>query len=182
MNLEERCITSEAMYDGCLLHVRRDEIALPDGGRSVREYFRHDGAVCVIPLTGDGRVILEHQYRYAVGRVITEIPAGKLDSPDEDPLEAAKRELREETGATAREWIPLGVFLPAVAYSTETIHMYAARGLTFGEQDMDEDEFLEVFSLPLEEIAEEVLAGRIPDAKTQAAVLRAYVLRQRGLL
>lgn len=182
MNLEERCISSENIYDGCLLHVRRDEIGLPDGGRSVREYTRMGRAVCIVPLTDDGRVILEHQYRYAVGRVMTELPAGKLDTAEEDPLEGAKRELREETGATARDWIPLGEFLPAVAYSSETIYLFAARGLTFGEQDMDEDEFLEVLSLPLEEIVGEVLAGHIPDAKTQAAVLRAYVMRQRGLL
>ena len=182
MNLEERCITSETIYDGCLLHVRRDEIGLPDGGRSVREYTRMGRAVCIVPLTDDGRVILEHQYRYAVGRVMTELPAGKLDTAEEDPLEGAKRELREETGAEAREWIPLGEFLPAVAYSSETIFLFAAKGLTFGEQDMDEDEFLEVFSLPLEEIADAVLAGHIPDAKTQAAVMRAYVMHQRGLL
>ena len=182
MNLEERCITSETIYDGCLLHVRRDEIGLPDGGRSVREYTRMGRAVCIVPLTDDGRVILEHQYRYAVGRVMTELPAGKLDTAEEDPLEGAKRELREETGAEAREWIPLGEFLPAVAYSSETIYLFAAKGLTFGEQDMDEDEFLEVFSLSLEEITGEVLAGHIPDAKTQAAVMRAYVMHQRGLL
>lgn len=182
MNLEERCITSETIYDGCLLHVRRDEIGLPDGGRSVREYTRMGRAVCIVPLTDDSRVILEHQYRYAVGRVMTELPAGKLDTAEEDPLEGAKRELREETGAEAREWIPLGEFLPAVAYSSETIFLFAAKGLTFGEQDMDEDEFLEVFSLPLEEIADAVLAGHIPDAKTQAAVMRAYVMHQRGLL
>ena len=182
MNLEERCITSETIYDGCLLHVRRDEIGLPDGGRSVREYTRMGRAVCIVPLTDDGRVILEHQYRYAVGRVMTELPAGKLDTAEEDPLEGAKRELREETGAEDREWIPLGEFLPAVAYSSETIFLFAAKGLTFGEQDMDEDEFLEVFSLSLEEIADAVLAGHIPDAKTQAAVMRAYVMHQRGLL
>ena len=99
MNLEERCISSENIYDGCLLHVRRDEIGLPDGGQSVREYIRLGRAVCIVPLTDDGRVILEHQYRYAVGRVITELPAGKLDTAEEDPLEGAKRELREETGA-----------------------------------------------------------------------------------
>ena len=182
MNLEDRCITSETIYDGCLLHVRRDEIGLPDGGRSVREYTRMGRAVCIVPLTDDSRVILEHQYRYALGRVMTELPAGKLDTAEEDPLEGAKRELREETGAEAREWIPLGEFLPAVAYSSETIYLFAAKGLTFGEQDMDEDEFLEVFSLSLEEIADAVLAGHIPDAKTQAAVMRAYVMHQRGLL
>lgn len=182
MDLTERCLRSEAKYDGCLLHVRRDEVCLPNGEASVREYFRHDGAVCVVPLTDDGKVVMERQYRYAVGQVITEIPAGKLDTPDEDPLEAAKRELREETGATAREWVPLGLFLPAVAYSTEKIYMFAAKGLSFGEQDMDPDEFLEVFTVPLEEMTEAVMAGKIPDSKTQAAILRVYLLRQRGEL
>lgn len=182
MDLTERCLRSEAKYDGCLLHVRRDEILLPNGEASVREYFRHGGAVCIVPLTDDGQVVMERQYRYAVGRVITEIPAGKLDAPGEDPLEAAKRELREETGAVAEEWIPLGLFLPAVAYSTEEIYMFAAKGLRFGEQDMDPDEFLEVFTAPLEELAEAVMAGEIPDSKTQAALLRAYLLRQRGEL
>ena len=173
MNLEERCITSENIYDGCLLHVRRDEIGLPDGGRSVREYTRMGRAVCIVPLTDDGRVILEHQYRYAVGRVMTELPAGKLDTAEEDPLEGAKRELREETGAEAREWIPLGEFLPAVAYSSETIYLFAAKGLTFGEQDMDEDEFLDLVRIPLEEAVARIMRGEIRDGKTICGLLMA---------
>lgn len=182
MDLTERCLRSEAMYDGCLLHVRRDEIFLPDGKTGVREYLRHGGAVCVVPLTDDGQVVMERQYRYAVGQILVEIPAGKLDAPDEDPLEAARRELREETGAEAREWIALGAILPAAAYSSEVIHLYAAKGLKFGEQDMDPGEFLEVFTAPLEELAEAALLGKIPDAKTQIALLRAYLMKQRGLL
>ena len=182
MNLKETTISTQAVYDGCLLHIRRDEVRLPDGNTSVREYNCHDGAVCIVPLTDDGRVLMERQYRYATGEVITEIPAGKLDTPDEDPLEAAKRELREETGATAREWIPLGLFYPAVAYCTEKIHMFAAKGLQFGETDMDEDEFLETVLQPLDALVDEVLAGRIPDAKTQAGLLRVCLMRQRGLL
>ena len=182
MNLEERCIRSESVYQGCLIRAYRDEVSLPDGGESVREYMRHDGAVCILPLTDDGKVLLEHQYRYAVEQVMTEIPAGKLDGPDEDPLEAAKRELREETGAEAAEWIPLGAFLPAPAYSTEKIWMFAARGLTFGRQDMDEDEFLEVYEVPLEELVEDVLCGKIPDIKTQAAALRVWAMLQQGRL
>jgi len=182
MNLEERCLHSESVYQGCLIRAYRDDVSLPDGGTSVREYMRHDGAVCILPLTDDGTVLLEHQYRYAVEQVLTEIPAGKLDGPDEDPLEAAKRELREETGAEAEEWFELGAFLPAPAYSSEKIYMYAAKGLTFGKQDMDEDEFLEVFEVPLENLVEDVLAGRIPDIKTQAAALRVWAMRQKGLL
>lgn len=182
MNLEERCIRSESVYQGCLIRAYRDEVSLPDGGESVREYMRHNGAVCILPLTADGKVLLEHQYRYAVGKVLTEIPAGKLDSAEEDPLEAAKRELREETGAEAATWIELGSFLPAPAYSNERIWMFAAKDLSFGSQDMDEDEFLEVFEMPLEELVEEVLAGWIPDIKTQAAALRVFAMRQRGLI
>ena len=182
MNLKERCISSESVYQGCLIRAYRDMVSLPDGGESVREYMRHDGAVCILPLTDEGEVLLEKQYRYAVEQVMTEIPAGKLDGPDEDPLEAAKRELREETGVEADEWFDLGPFLPAPAYSTEKIYMYAAKGLHFGRQDMDEDEFLEVFRMPLEELVEEVLAGNIPDIKTQTAALRVYMMHQRGML
>ena len=182
MNLIETKLRSEAVYDGNLLHIRRDEVRLPNGVVSVREYNCHIGAVCIVPLTDDGRVLLEHQFRYATGEVITELPAGKLDAPDEDPLAAAQRELREETGAAAEKWIPLGVFYPAVAYSTEIIHMYAAVGLTFGETEMDEDEFLETELVPLDAAVDAVLAGNIPDSKTQAGILRAALMRERGQL
>ena len=129
-----------------------------------------------------GEKLLERQYRYPLREVITEIPAGKLDAPDEDPLEAAQRELREETGATAAEWHALGLFCPVGAYSTERIQMYLARGLTFGERELDEDEFLNVFRMPLDELVDKVLAGEIPDAKTQAAALRAKLMLERGLI
>ena len=113
---------------------------------------------------------------------MTESPAGKLDYIGEDPHEAALRELREETGAVAQELIPLGVFYPACAYSTEAIHMFIARGLSFGERELDEDEFLNVFRMPLQELVEKVLAGEIPDAKTQSAALRVWGMQQKGLL
>ena len=102
-HLEETQLSSEAKYDGTLLHIRRDTVRLPDGKTATREYNIHNGAVCIIPLLENGEVLLERQYRYPLREVITEIPAGKLDAPDEDPLEAAQRELREETGATAAE-------------------------------------------------------------------------------
>lgn len=181
-HLEETELSSEVKYDGALLHIRRDTVRLPNGKTATREYNIHYGAVCIIPLLENGDVLLERQYRYPLREVITEIPAGKLDAPDEDALEAAKRELREETGATAAEWHALGLFCPTGAYSTERIYMYLARGLTFGARELDEDEFLNVFRMTLDELVDKVLAGEIPDAKTQAAALRAKLMLERGML
>ncbi len=176
LDLIEQKLDSKQIFDGRILHVYDDEVLLSNGKAASRELIRHIGAVCVIPVTDDGRVIVERQFRYPVGRVLTEIPAGKLDDPDEDPAQAARRELREETGYQAKELISLGVFYPAAAYSDEKIHMFLARDLTAGEQALDADEFLHVEAVPLEELVAQVLAGKIPDLKTQAAVLRAYCM------
>ena len=181
-NLTETKLTSEKIYSGCILDFYRDTVRLPNGGTAPRELSRHVGAVCIVPLLDDGRVIVERQFRYPVNEVITEIPAGKRDSRDEAPEAAARRELREETGITARELIPLGPFYPTCAYSTEVIHMYLARQLTFGERELDEDEFLNVFRLPLRELVDRVLRGEIPDAKTQAAALRVWCMLKEGKL
>ena len=162
-NLKETQRQSREIFDGQILHVFKDTVELPNGKPATREYMRHVGAVCVVPLLDDGSVLLERQFRYPVGEVLVEIPAGKLDSRQEDPRAAAARELLEETGAVAGELIPLGRFLPACAYSDELIHMY-------------------VFTLPLEEAVSEVLAGNIPDAKTQTALLKVWLLRQQGKL
>ena len=148
-NLTETKLTSEKIYSGCILDFYRDTVRLPNGGTAPRELSRHVGAVCIVPLLDDGRVIVERQFRYPVNEVITEIPAGKRDSRSEAPEAAARRELREETGITARELIPLGPFYPAAAYSDEVIWMYLARGLTFGEQQLDDDEFLNLQAVPL---------------------------------
>lgn len=180
MELEETTVSSRLIFDGKVVHLYQDTVRLPDGAESVREYVKHIGAVCILPLTDDGEVILERQYRYAVRQILTEIPAGKLDAPGEDPLEAARRELREETGATAREMIPLGDYYGSPAIMGERIRMFVAKGLTFGETEFDEDEFLEVFRLPLEEAEAAVLRGEIPDGKTQAAILRAAAMRRAG--
>ena len=161
------------VFDGVLLHVRQDTVRLPNGASSIREVIRHIGAVCVIPVTDRNEVIVERQYRYPVDRIMLEIPAGKLDAPDEDRLSAIQRELREETGYSADEWIPLGDFHPAPAYSDEYITMYLARDLHQGRQALDEDEFLDVYTVPLQELVRDVMDGRISDAKTQVAVLKA---------
>ncbi len=181
-NLQETKLSSQPIFDGNVLHIYKDTVRLPNGKEAAREYTVHHGAVCILPLLENGDVLLERQFRYPIGAVVTEIPAGKLDYIGEDPHEAALRELREETGAVAQELIPLGVFYPACAYSTEAIHMFIARGLSFGERELDEDEFLNVFRMPLRELVERVLAGEIPDAKTQIAALRVWGMQQKGLL
>ena len=144
--LAEKQVSSEDIFDGVILHVKRDMVSLSNGSTTVREVIRHIGAVCVIPVTENNEVIMERQYRYPLDRVILEIPAGKLDAPDENRLSAIQRELREETGYTADEWTEIGDFHPAPAYSDEFITMYMARGLHKGKQDLDEDEFLDVYS------------------------------------
>ena len=171
--LAEKRISTEDIFDGVILHVKRDMVALSNGSSAVREVIRHIGAVCVIPVTENNEVIMERQYRYPLDRVILEIPAGKLDAPDEDRLSAIKRELREETGYTADEWTELGDFHPAPAYSDEYITMYMARGLHKGERHLDEDEFLDVYAIPLTDLVRDVMEGRISDAKTQVCILKA---------
>jgi len=171
--LSEKKISSEEIFDGVILHVVRDDVELPNGHTSVREVIRHIGAVCVIPVTENDEVIVERQYRYPLDRVILEIPAGKLDSPDEDRLSAIQRELREETGYSADEWTNIGDFHPAPAYSDEYITMYLARGLHKGKQDLDADEFLNVYTVPLKNLVNDVMNGKISDAKTQVAILKA---------
>lgn len=176
-HLREEPVSSELIYDGKVLHVYRDEIRLPNGKHSFREYNRHNGAVCVIPVTAENEVICVRQYRYAVGETLLEIPAGKLDSVDEDPESAALRELREETGARCGKLTYLGKYLGSPAILSECIYMYLAEDLTFGDTDFDEDEFLEIYRIPLPELVDAVMEGRIPDGKTQAAVLRAARIR-----
>ena len=172
MDMREKTVSSTVIYDGHVLHVCRDEVQLPNGEPAVREYAKHVGAVCVLPLTDDGEVILEHQFRYPFHDILLEIPAGKLNFAEEDPREAALRELREETGAVPRELIYLGDYIGSPAILGERVRMFFARGLTFTEQQLDEDEFLEVIRMPFERLLDEVMAGRVPDGKTQVAALR----------
>ena len=170
--LFEKKISGEEIFSGVILHVVKDKVELPNGKTSSRELIRHNGAVGVVAMTEDGRVCIERQYRYPIDLVITEIPAGKLDTPDEDRLSAAKRELREETGLTADSWDFLGTCYSAGAYTDEKITLYLARGLHQGEQQLDEGEFLNVGYKPLDELIEDIMNDKIPDGKTQIALLK----------
>ncbi len=170
----------EPIYKGKILTFHVDTVRLPSGNSATREYVRHNGAVAVVALTNDGEILMEEQFRYPCGRVFLEIPAGKLDSPDEDPLEAAKRELREETGAVADEWISLGDYYPSPAISTEVIRLYLARGLSFGDTDWDADERLIVRKISPEELYRAIAAGEISDGKTVAAILKYKLLTENG--
>ena len=174
--LAEKKLSGEDVFEGFILHVKKDTVALPDGKRAFREVIRHIGAVCVVPVTEDGRVIVERQFRYPVDEVLTEIPAGKLDAADEDRLEAAKRELREETGYTAENWTDMGIYFPSPAYTDERITMYLATGLEKGEQQLDEGEFLNVEAVPMSELKKQIFDGRITDGKTQVAILKAAAI------
>lgn len=177
-HLRETQLRSQDIFDGKILHVKYDTVRLPNGAEATRELIRHVGAVCVVPLTDDGQVVVERQFRYPMDEVMLEIPAGKLDSREEDPFAAIQRELREETGAVAGKWTCLGAYYPAAAYSDERIWMYLAEDLTFGERELDADEFLDVQTMPLEELVAEIMAGRVPDGKTQAAVMRVWAMKK----
>lgn len=179
IDLRERTLSSREIFDGKILHVFEDTVCLPNGQTATREYLHHVGAVCIVPLFENGDVLIERQFRYPIGRVVTEIPAGKLDSPLEDRLAAAQRELHEETGASAASWRSLGLFQPACAYSDETIEMFLAEGLTFGAQKLDADEFLQLDRVPLSALVQDILDGKILDAKTQSAILKTKLLLER---
>ena len=172
MELNERTLASEQIFDGRLLKVYRDQVELSGGGTSVREFVHHPGGAAVVALDGEGNVYLERQFRYPYHKVVTEIPAGKLE-PGEDPAHAIRRELEEEIGATAGRWDSLGYIMPSVGYTDEMLYLYLARDLTFGVRHLDQDEFLEPFKAPFAEALAQAADGRLNDAKTLAALFRA---------
>ena len=178
-DLIEKKISSEAIFDGVLLHVKRDTVKLPNGKEATREWIKHPGASSVIPLLPDGRIILVRQYRYPIDAVTLEVPAGKLDAPDEDPLVCAERELSEETGYTAEHITKLTTIATTVGFSNEKIHLYAAEGLTPGKQHTDEDEFISFERVPFDALLDRCLSGDLRDGKTVAGVLKVYALRTR---
>ena len=168
-HLREERISGEDIYGGIFLNMKRDRVSLPDGQEAVREYLTHPGAVAILAILDDGRILLERQYRYPIAKVCMEIPAGKLD-PNEDPLVCAQRELEEETGYSASKWSYIRRIHPVISYSTEFIDIYLAEGLQPGKSRLDEEEFLDVFAAPLDEILAWVEQGVITDVKTTIAI------------
>ena len=169
-DLAERPLTEDVAWTGRIFNVDRLRVELPDGRVAIRDVVRHPGAVAVVALTEDGRICLVRQYRTALGRVTVEIPAGKL-APGEDPLECATRELLEETGMSAEKVAFLTTIATSDGFCDELIHIYMATGLTFSRSDPDADEFINVDLVPLEELVDAVLDGRIEDAKTVVGAL-----------
>jgi ADP-ribose pyrophosphatase len=173
-HLKEHLHERQELFKGNFLHALRDTVRLPDGKLATREYVIHPGAVVVVPLVqgedGQTRVVLERQFRYPVGQVMVELPAGKLEV-GEDPLLCGQRELLEETGYTASEWARAGQMHLAIAYSTEVIHVYFARGLTLGQQQLDAGEFLDVFTATPQELVQWCRKGTVTDAKTLSCMV-----------
>jgi len=179
-HLKEERIDTQDLHHGIFLNMKRDTVRMPDGSKAVREYLTHPGAVAIVAILDDGRILLERQYRYPVARVCMEIPAGKLDL-GEDPLICAQRELQEETGYTATKWSYIRRIHPVISYSTEFIDIYLAEGLSKGERQLDDEEFLDVFAASLVELLALVEEGAITDVKT---TISAYWLDRyrRGLV
>lgn len=172
MQFTEKKISSELGYKGKVIDVYSDTVELENGKEAKRDVVRHPGGVCIVALTENNEVYMVRQFRYPQGKVLTEIPAGKLEW-GEDHLTCGKRELHEETGCTADEFTYLGCLFPTPAYDSEIIHMYLAKGLHKDKQKLDEDEFLEAFTVPFDKAVEMVMNGEIEDAKTQLALLKA---------
>ena len=175
MSLEEKTVDSTLVYDGNLLHLYKDNVILPNGKPYVREYIKHKVAVAVVAMDDHGRIVIERQFRYPFHTDLMEIPAGKLDFENEELLAAVKRELMEETGISAGRFEYLCPFYPVCAYSTEVIHLFFATDLTFSDKrDLDVDESINIEMIDIAEVVQMIYDGKIPDAKTQCAVLHVW--------
>jgi len=164
-----------------MLSAKHDKVRLPDGSEGYREYVTHPGAVVIVPILDNGNLVLEKQFRYPLHQVFIELPAGKID-PNEDVLVTGQRELLEETGYVAKNWVKLGIQHPCIGYSNEVIHMYLATDLTSGQHAWDEGEFLEIFDVGFEDCLEMVQRGEITDSKTITALFLAekYLAKMHG--
>lgn len=180
MHLSEETLNVEEIFKGMILNVTRDTVRLENGEKATREVIHHNGGVCVVPLTDKGEVIFVRQFRYPFQKALLEVPAGKLEK-GESPRICGERELKEEAGAVASEFIYLGCLYPTVAYDTEIIHMYMAKGLNFSTQDLDDDEFLDVEKIPLEKAFKMAMLNEIPDSKTQLAIIKTYLI-EKGII
>lgn len=166
----EHQLSSESVFSGRLLDVRRDSVRLPDGNTATREYIVHPGAVMILPLLDDATLLIERQYRYAMRRHFYELPAGKLE-PGEDPVHCGRRELLEETGYVANSWRHLITTHPCIAYSNERIDLYLARDLSFEGHPREDGEFLETLKMPIAQALAWIQRGQITDSKTVFALL-----------
>lgn len=172
LDLTEHCLSSQTLCSGVMLSVKCDQVRLPNGNISQREYVVHPGAVLIVPVLPNGNVLLEKQFRYALHQVFIELPAGKIDA-NEEVLVTGQRELLEETGYNANEWVKLGVQHPCIGYSNEVIHMYLATDLSQGAHQRDADEFLELFDASFADCFAMIQNGEITDGKTIAALFLA---------
>lgn len=181
MKLFEKTISTELIYTGKVVTLRRDIAELEDGTHATREVIEHPGGVCVVAVDETDNLLMVRQFRYPMAKALLELPAGKLEY-GEDPFACGKRELEEETGHMANFYVPLGQMLPTPAYDSEVIHIYYAKNLSKTVQNLDEGEFLAVERMPFETAVDKVLSGEICDAKTQIGILKAKLLRDRGTL
>ncbi len=177
MNFEEKCVSSELVYECPVFKVFSDIVLLPDGKKATRNKVTHNGGCGVLPITKDGSVILVEQYRYGISQTTLEIPAGKLEY-GEDPATCALRELQEEVGCRTNELVSLGTIAVTPAYDSEIIYIYMAECEESGQQNLDEDEFLKLHKVSMEKAVQLVMDGTITDAKTQIAILKAYHIQK----
>lgn len=180
-DLTEKKVASEKIFDGVIVHLYKDTVVLPNGRTATREFIKNSGAVAIVPITDNNEIVMVKQFRYPFNKVMLEIPAGKLEGSENIEL-CARRELSEETGIECGKLINIGDFCPSVAILTEVIHMFIAKDLLFKQAHTDPDEFIDVQKIPVEEAVSMIVSGRITDGKTQAAVMKAYYLMERGIV